>query len=48
MKRHIIASRKTELIIGALFFVVGSLLLWDAFDARGKSAPWPFGAILPF
>ncbi len=45
---HFIASRKTEIVIGCALFIIGSLLLWDAFNGRGRNAPWPFGGILPF
>jgi hypothetical protein len=45
---HFIASRKTEILIGGLLFVVGALLLWDAFDGRNKKMPWPLGAIAPW
>ena len=29
-------------------FLVGALLLYDAFDARGKKMPWPAGAVTPW
>lgn len=45
---HFIQNRKTELIVGALMFVIGALFLWDAWNGRGKNAPWPLGGILPF
>lgn len=45
---HFIQNRKTEMIVGAVVFVLGALLLWDAWNGRGKNAPWPLGGILPF
>lgn len=45
---HFIQNRKTEMIVGAIVFVLGALLLWDAWNGRGKNAPWPLGGILPF
>lgn len=45
---HFIQNRKTELIVGLIVFVAGALLLWDAWNGRGKNAPWPLGGILPF
>lgn len=37
-----------ELVIGIILFIAGAMLLWDAWNGRGKDAPWPIGAILPF
>lgn len=45
---HFIKNRGTEIIIGIVLFMVGALLLYDAFDARGKKMPWPGGAIAPW
>jgi hypothetical protein len=45
---HFINSRSTEILIGAILFLVGALLLYDAFDGRGKKIPWPLGAIAPW
>lgn len=45
---HFIQDRKTEIILGIILFLVGALLLYDAFDARGKKVPWPGGGILPW
>jgi|HubBroStandDraft_5_1064220.scaffolds.fasta_scaffold584749_2 hypothetical protein len=45
---HFIKDRKVEIVIGLLFFLAGSLLLYDAFDGRGKKMPWPGGAITPW
>ena len=45
---HFINNRKTEIILGAVMFLLGALLLWDAFDGRGKKLPWPLGAVAPW
>jgi hypothetical protein len=47
-KGHLIQSRTTEIVLGILLFVIGSYLLYDAFDKRGKKIPWPGGAITPW
>ena len=45
---HLLKNRKHEIILGAILFLVGALLLYDAFDARGKRMPWPAGAVTPW
>jgi hypothetical protein len=45
---HFIQNRKKEIVIGVVLFLVGALLLYDAFDARGKKMPWPAGAVTPW
>lgn len=47
-KGHFLKNRRTEIMLGAILFLVGALLLYDAFDARGKKMPWPAGAITPW
>lgn len=47
-KGHPIKNRGVEAILGATLFIVGCILIWDAFDNRGKSLPWPLSAILPW
>lgn len=47
-KGHFIQSRKTEIMVGLALFLIGAVLLYDAFDARGKKIPWPGGAITPW
>lgn len=39
MSRHIIADRKTEIILGIAAFLGGALLLRDAYDNRGRPVP---------
>jgi hypothetical protein len=46
--KHFIENRKAEILIGLALFLLGSLLMYDAFDGRGKKVPWPGGAILPW
>lgn len=36
----VIQSRKLEVAIAIAFVLLGSFLLWDAFDNRGKDLPW--------
>lgn len=45
---HFIRDRKLEAFLGFAFFVIGSFLLWDAYDNRGKKMKWPLGGIMPF
>lgn len=45
---HFIQKRSVEIIIGLILFMAGCLLLYDAFDSRGKKMPWPGGAIAPW
>lgn len=39
-KRPVVANRKTALYTGVAFYVAGSLLLWDAYEGRGKGRPF--------
>jgi hypothetical protein len=45
---HFIRDRKCEIIIGLALFVIGSLLLYDAFDGRNKKVPWPGSVFFPW
>jgi hypothetical protein len=45
---HFFKNRRTEIILGIALFLVGALLLFDAFDARGKKIPWPASAVTPW
>jgi hypothetical protein len=47
-RHHIIEDRKVEIIIAIGLFIFASLLMFDAFDARGKKLPWPASAIMPW
>lgn len=45
---HFIQNRSIEIAVGAILFMLGALLLYDAFDGRGRHLPWPLGAIAPW
>jgi hypothetical protein len=45
---HFIKNRAAEIWIGLLLFMVGALLLYDAFEGRGKKMPWPASALAPW
>jgi hypothetical protein len=45
---HLVGNRKAEIVIGIILFLAGSLLLYDAFDKRGKAVPWPISGALPW
>jgi hypothetical protein len=45
---HFIQNRALEILIGVVLFLAGALLVYDAYDARGKKLPWPGGAIAPW
>ena len=38
-RRHIVADRRTEIVLGLLAFAGGALLLRDAYDNRGREVP---------
>lgn len=46
--QHFVKDRKFEIILGFLAFIIGSYLLWDAYDNRGKSMKFPMGSFMPF
>lgn len=45
---HFIESRGKEVAIGMVLALVGLVLLWDAFDGRGKNLPWPASKLAPW
>lgn len=45
---HFINNRPVEIGLGIILFLIGALLVFDAFDGRGKKLPWPLGAIAPW
>ena len=45
---HLIQNRSTELFVGLILFLAGSLLLYDAFNGRGKPLPWPTNKLAPW
>lgn len=46
--QHFLKDRQIEIVLGILAFVIGSYLLWDAYDNRGKNMKFPFGSFMPF
>jgi hypothetical protein len=47
-KFHFMQNPKREIVLGLILFILGSLLLWDAWGHRGKNTPWPLGMAMPF
>jgi hypothetical protein len=47
-KGHFIQNRAFEILLGVVLFMAGALLVYDAYDGRGKKLPWPGGAIAPW
>jgi len=45
LKGGYIKDRKVEMTIGFILVVIAGLLLWDAFDNRGKKLPWPLSGL---
>lgn len=45
---HFIPDRKTEIIVGLVVALIGLMLLWDAFDGRGRKMPWPASGMAPW
>lgn len=45
---HFMQNRALETILGLALVLVGCLLLYDAWDARGKKMPWPMGGLAPW
>jgi hypothetical protein len=41
-------NRGLQIFIGLALFVIGSVIVYNAFDARGKYMPWPASSILPW
>lgn len=45
---HFMQNRVLEILIGVVLFMTGALLVYDAYDGRGKKLPWPAGAVAPW
>lgn len=45
---HFIEDRKKEIVIGLLLFIVAGLLMYDAFEKRGRPVPWPVSKFVPW
>lgn len=41
-------NRRMEIALGLLAFVIGCILIYDAYDARGKRMPWPASGLAPW
>jgi len=39
MRKPFIRNHKTAVLLGLALFAVGALVLWDAYEGRGKSTP---------
>ena len=48
MKRPFIADHKTETAVGLALVVAGFVVLYDAFDGRGRKKPAILGPFLPW
>jgi hypothetical protein len=47
-KGHWINNRGWEISIGIVLALAGMVLLWDAFDNRGRKMPWPASGLAPW
>jgi hypothetical protein len=45
---HFIEDRRKEIFVGILMFMIGALLMYDAFEGRGKPIPWPANKFTPW
>lgn len=45
---NLVRNSKTEAALGFLLLVLACVLLWDAFDNRGKKLPWPVSGLMPW
>jgi len=39
-RKPLVANRDTAILMGAVAYALGSILLWDAFEGRGKGKPF--------
>jgi len=44
----LIRNSKAEGVLGFLLLILACVLIWDAFDNRGKKLPWPVSGMLPW
>lgn len=47
MSKPLIADRRNAQIAGVLLLAAGAYCLYDAYEARGKSRPFPVRFLLP-
>lgn len=45
---HWIKSQGIEATVGILLMVIAGVLIWDAFDNRGRKLPWPASGMAPW
>lgn len=45
---HFMENRPLEIGLGFLIVFIGCLLLYDAFDSRGKKMIWPLSKLTPW
>jgi hypothetical protein len=48
MSRPLIADQRTGVVVGLVLLGGAFLVLHDAYDRRGRGAPWPLSALLPW
>lgn len=41
-------NRTVEIVIGFAVVILGCVILYDAFDARGHKMPWPLSGLAPW
>lgn len=44
-RRHVIQNRMVELLVAVAFVAAATYLIYDAFDWRNKSMPWPLSGL---
>lgn len=48
MKRPIIRDQRAAVAVGGVLVIGGFVVLYDAWDGRGRRKPWFLGPILPW
>lgn len=46
--QRIMQNRGLEIVLGFVAVILGCLLLYDAYDARGKKMIWPLSGLAPW
>jgi len=41
-RKPLVADRRTALVLGLAAYALGTLMLWDAYEHRGKDRPFLF------
>jgi len=47
-RHHLIQNRSMEIYLGIMLFIIGSILIYDAYNARGQKLPWPASLLAPW